>query len=62
MRLARTRESFSREPGEPLLSGGFSVRLAHIQKETRMKYLSPQQAMLGIRVVLTDNGMIIKIP
>ncbi len=27
-----------------------------------MKYLSPQQAMLGMRVVLTDNGMIIKSP
>ncbi|MDL0009112.1 hypothetical protein NVR49_21250 [Enterobacter roggenkampii] len=27
-----------------------------------MKYLSPQQAMLCMRVVLTDNGMIIKSP
>lgn len=27
-----------------------------------MKYLSPQQAMLGMRVVLTDYGMIIKSP
>jgi len=27
-----------------------------------MKYLSPQQAMLGMRVVLTDSGMIIKSP
>lgn len=27
-----------------------------------MKYLSPQQAMLGMRVVLTENGMIIKSP